>query len=209
MLKKMMRKYYEEKESDGVKKYIVPLLCAVAAVVVLGGLFYLKGRQDKKKEANTEETFVSIDNLNEYVSVLESEKQQQFLESLTNFVKEEGIAAESGTIFYTMVPENDQESVSYFVSLGGEPEVICQLSYHTREKIVTASKSTYTREEIENEVWQNNGPDERDVPADVDAAFEQEQVVPDSGTGEDGTAEQNIPDQTVTPEDGVQEGVTP
>ena len=33
--------------------------------------------------------------------------------------------------------------------------------------------------------------------------------VPDSGTGEDGTAEQNIPDQTVTPEDGVQEGVTP
>ena len=42
-----------------------------------------------------------------------------------------------------------------------------------------------------------------------DAAFEQEQVVPDSGTGEDGTAEQNIPDQTVTPEDGVQEGVTP
>lgn len=233
MFKKMMRKYYEEKESDGAKKYIVPLLCAVAAVVVLGGLFYLKGRQDKKKEANTEavtetesetgsltsqmqealateqETFVSIDNLNEYVSVLESEKQQQFLESLTNFVKEEGIAAESGTIFYTMVPENDQESVSYFVSLGGEPEVICQLSYHTREKIVTASKSTYTREEIENEVWQNNGPDERDVPADVDAAFEQEQVVPDSSTGEDGTAEQNIPDQTVTPEDGVQEGVTP
>lgn len=152
MLKKMMRKYYEEKESDGAKKYIVPLLCAVAAVVVLGGLFYLKGRQDKKKEANTEaiteteseagsltsqmqealateqETLVSIDNLNEYVSVLESEKQQQFLESLTNFVKEEGIAAESGTIFYTMVPENDQESVSYFVSLGGEPEVICQLS---------------------------------------------------------------------------------
>lgn len=229
----MMRKYYEEKEKGGAMKYIVPFLCVIVLIAVFAGIFYLRGKQDKKKAEDTktvvetesetenltgklqdaltteQEALVSIDNLNEYVSVLESEKQQQFLKSLTNFVKEEGIAAESGTIFYTMVPENDQESVSYFVSLGGEPEVICQLSYHTREKIVTASKSTYTREEIENEAWQNNGPDERDVPADVDAAFEQEQVVPDSGTGEDGTAEQNIPDQTVTPEDGVQEGVTP
>lgn len=202
----MMRKYYEEKEKSGAMKYIVPFLCVIVLIAVFAGIFYLRGKQDKKKAEDTktvvetesetenltgklqdaltteQEALVSIDNLNEYVSVLESEKQQQFLESLTNFVKEEGIAAESGTIFYTMVPENDQESVSYFVSLGGEPEVICQLSYHTREKIVTASKSTYTREEIENEVWQNNGPDERDVPADVDAAFEQEQVVPDSGT---------------------------
>lgn len=122
---------------------------------------------------------VSIDNLNEYVSVLDSEKQHQLLESLTNFAKQEGITTENGTIFYTMIPESDPESISYFVSLGGEPEVICQLSYHTREKIVTASRSTYTREEIESEVWQNNGPDERDVPSDVDAAFEQEQ----DGTG--------------------------
>ena len=175
----MMRKYYEEKEKGGAMKYIVPFLCVIVLIAVFAGIFYLRGKQDKKKAEDTktvvetesetenltgklqdaltteQEALVSIDNLNEYVSVLESEKQQQFLESLTNFVKEEGIAAESGTIFYTMVPENDQESVSYFVSLGGEPEVICQLSYHTREKIVTASKSTYTREEIENEAWQN------------------------------------------------------
>ena len=66
------------------------------------------------------------------------------------------------------------------------------------------------RKELQTGIpYRHQQPDERDVPADVDAAFEQEQVVPDSGTGEDGTAEQNIPDQTVTPEDGVQEGVTP
>ena len=208
-------------------------MCVIVLIAVFAGIFYLRGKQDKKKAEDTktvvetesetenltgklqdaltteQEALVSIDNLNEYVSVLDSEKQHQLLESLTNFAKQEGITTENGTIFYTMIPESDPESISYFVSLGGEPEVICQLSYHTREKIVTASRSTYTREEIESEVWQNNGPDERDVPSDVDAAFEQEQDVPESGTGEDGTAEQNIPDQTVTPEDGVQEGVTP
>jgi len=229
----MMRKYYEEKEKGGAMKYIVPFLCVIVLIAVFAGIFYLRGKQDKKKAEDTktvvetesetenltgklqdaltteQEALVSIDNLNEYVSVLDSEKQHQLLESLTNFAKQEGITTENGTIFYTMIPESDPESISYFVSLGGEPEVICQLSYHTREKIVTASRSTYTREEIESEVWQNNGPDERDVPSDVDAAFEQEQDVPESGTGEDGTAEQNIPDQTVTPEDGVQEGATP
>ena len=102
----MMRKYYEEKEKGGAMKYIVPFLCVIVLIAVFAGIFYLRGKQDKKKAEDTktvvetesetenltgklqdaltteQEALVSIDNLNEYVSVLESEKQQQFLESL-------------------------------------------------------------------------------------------------------------------------------
>ena len=87
----MMRKYYEEKEKGGAMKYIVPFLCVIVLIAVFAGIFYLRGKQDKKKAEDTktvvetesetenltgklqdaltteQEALVSIDNLNEYV----------------------------------------------------------------------------------------------------------------------------------------------
>ena len=66
-----MRKYYEEKEKGGAMKYIVPFLCVIVLIAVFAGIFYLRGKQDKKKAEDTIKKIISAEPMSKQYFSLE------------------------------------------------------------------------------------------------------------------------------------------
>ena len=139
---------------------------------------------------------IQLTNIYDYISSYAIGIEALLEEGLTNYAAQEGITVSEATVFHVAIPPTDIDSVCYFVSLGGEPEVLCVLSYHSRENVVTASNVTYSKEEIINEVWQNNEPAVRDVSPEVDAGGTQE-----TGAAEDGTVPEGTVPEDTTPEE--------
>lgn len=142
-----------------------------------------KGKKEEKKEpekqkeeqepeeASTEKTkeTVHITNLEEYAAELMGENTDLLEERLQEWIEENQLSAKKGTIFYVMVPQSNPQSINFYIRIQDKRRSRVLLTYHPRENVVTASICSYTEEEIKNEVWEDNGPAQRDVPAEADS----------------------------------------
>lgn len=143
-----------------------------------------KGKKEEKKkepekqkeeqepeEASTEKTkeTVHITNLEKYAAELMGENTDLLEERLQEWIEENQLSAKKGTIFYVMVPQSNPQSINFYIRIQDKRRSRVLLTYHPRENVVTASICSYTEEEIKNEVWEDNGPAQRDVPAEADS----------------------------------------
>lgn len=143
-----------------------------------------KGKKEEKKkepekqkeeqepeEASTEKTkeTVHIINLEKYAAELMGENTDLLEERLQEWIEENQLSAKKGTIFYVMVPQSNPQSINFYIRIQDKRRSRVLLTYHPRENVVTASICSYTEEEIKNEVWEDNGPAQRDVPAEADS----------------------------------------
>lgn len=155
-------------------------------------------KQERKKEGKKEninlentdqeksDTDICIVNLEEFAEALMGENTYLLTERLAGWVEENQLNAKEGTIFHVMVPESDPQSINFYIRLSDKRSSLVMLSYHPRENIVTASICNYTEDEIKNEVWEaDNGPAQRDVPAEEDTGGMDAQEGTDDDTGED------------------------
>lgn len=129
---------------------------------------------DSREPAEPEKERFPITNLEEYASQVMGGNKHLLEESLAGWVKEKNLSGTSGTIFYTLVPETDHQSIQYYIRLDDEKASLVMLAYHPRENVVTASSCNYTQEEIFQEVWSDNGPLNRDVSPEEEALARQE-----------------------------------
>lgn len=131
--------------------------------------------QEAVPPEKTEKEGMTIVNLEEYAEPVMGSASTLLEESLFSYVMDEGITASAGTIIHVMVPEHDPSSIIFYILLDDAYETIVMISYHPREKIVTAGSCLYTKEEIISEVWEDNGPEQRGVPeSGTDTIPEQE-----------------------------------
>lgn len=128
---------------------------------------------------------VHITNLEEYAAEVMGEHMYLLEQSLADWVKEKQLCAETAAIFFVRVPESDPQSINYYIRIEDGKGSLVMLSYHPRENVVTASICNYTEEEIKAEVWEDNGPCQRDVSAEEEAEFLEGQEVTDETGGED------------------------
>lgn len=153
----------------------------IGSIILLGGLLLLRQQQKeeyvlKKNEKETagemeteinQETKtekVSICNLKEYAGEVMGDNAVLLEQRLGKWKKENKLEVTEGIIFQVLIPDSDTQSINFYLSLNDVKESIVLLSYHPRENIVTASNCQYTKEEILNEIWEDNGPMKRDVP---------------------------------------------
>lgn len=143
-------------------------------------------KESDQKESDQEKSgTVCIVNLDEFAETLMGENKYLLTERLGEWIKENQLNTQEGTIFHVMVPESDPQSINFYLRLSDKRGSLVMLSYHPRENIVTASICNYTEEEIKNEIWEaDNGPAERDVPAEEDTGGTEIQEEMDDITGE-------------------------
>lgn len=122
----------------------------------------------EESKAETKEA-VHITNLEEYAAELMGENTDLLEERLQEWIEENQLSAKKGTIFYVMVPQSNPQSINFYIRIQDKRRSRVLLTYHPRENVVTASICSYTEEEIKNEVWEDNGPAQRDVPAEADS----------------------------------------
>lgn len=144
---------------------------------------------DSGEPAEPEKERFPITNLEEYASQVMGGNKYLLEESLAGWVKEKNLKGTSGTIFYTLVPETDHQSIQYYISLDDEKTSLVMLAYHPRENVVTASSCNYSQEEIIQEVWSDNGPPNRDVSPEEEALALQEADSEEAGSEETGSEE--------------------
>lgn len=130
---------------------------------------------DIKTEAEIpEKQGAYITNLDEFATEVMGKNTYLLQESFSKWIEEKKINAVSGHIFHVMIPESDPQSINYYIRIEDEKGSLVMLAYHPRENVVTASICKYTEEEIKNEVWEDNGPQQRDVPAEAENLNEEE-----------------------------------
>ena len=140
------------------------------------------GLQDEKGE---ETVTVHIRNLEEYAADLMGDDTGLLEESLGNWVVEKHLDAESAAILNVMIPENDPQSIHFYIRMDDGEGSLVLLSYQPGEKVVTASDCDYTEEEILAEAWEGNGPGQRDVTVEEDTEFLNNQEGMNDTEGED------------------------
>lgn len=137
-----------------------------------------------KSKTQAQKTRIPITNLEESAAEVLGKQAYLLEERLTEWVKEEQSDAEGGSIFHVSVPLSDPQSICFYVKLADERGSLVLLSYHPREKLVTASRCSYTQEEVKAEVWEDNGPAQRDVPEEQDTGGTNGQEETDDAAGE-------------------------
>lgn len=140
-----------------------------------------KSSSESKEE---EAAAIPITNLSEYATDIMGDDTYLLEQSLAEWIEKEQLSVASATIIHVMVPENDPESIQFFVRMNDEQASLVMLSYHPRENVVTASSCTYTEEEIEAEVWENNGPEQRDISPEEEEEILKEQEEANDTDGE-------------------------
>lgn len=144
-------------------------------------------KEESARQKETEEekdAAVHITNLEKYATDLMGGNAVLLERSLGGWAKEKHLAAASAVILNVMIPEDDPQSISFYIRMEDEEGSLVTLSYHPRENVVTASDCTYTEEEIQAEAWEGNGPGQRDVPAEADMKFLDSQEVANDTEGE-------------------------
>lgn len=140
------------------------------------------GLPDKKGE---ETVMVHIRNLEEYAADLMGDDTRLLEKSLGEWIMEKHLDAESAVILNVMIPENNSQSIHFYIRMDDEDGSLVLLSYQSREKVVTASVCNYTEEEILAEAWEGNGPGQRDVTAEEETEFLNNQEGMNDTEGED------------------------
>lgn len=130
---------------------------------------------ERKPETKAADDPIQIENLNAYFSYA-TWYEAAFTECLTNYVKQKEMDATAGSVFYASVPEEEPDSMQYYVQLNDSMQTIVILTWHQNEKTVTASQCSFTREDVLNECWNNIQPAERDITPEEEAAFLAQQV---------------------------------
>lgn len=134
------------------------------------------GTGDTPGEATSEMIYTAnITNLDFYCTPVMGEDSMLLVQSLNYYLSQKGIVCDSGEIVQVQVPEDEPESVRYYVMLNDESSRIVILEYHTVENIVTCSSCNYSNEEIIGEPW-SEAPAQTDISPEEEAAFLEQQA---------------------------------
>lgn len=142
-----------------------------------------RGSEDEPKADGDvpEKGTVKITNLDVYATAIMGSDADLLEDQLSSYAASAGILSAGGNIIHVAVPEDEPDSVAFFVRL--DDGTIATLTWHPSDRTVTAAACSYTEEEIREEVWQGGGPAERDIPEEEDAAFRQQESGRTEGTG--------------------------
>ena len=135
----------------------------------------LVSESELKSETKAPEAAIQIENLNAYFSYAPW-YEAAFTECLTNYANQKELDAAAATVFYASVPEEEPDSMQYYVQLNDSMQTIVILTWHQNEKTVTASQCSFTKEDVLNECWNNIQPAERDITPEEEAAFLEQQT---------------------------------
>lgn len=138
----------------------------------------------QKETEEGKDAVVHITNLEEYAASLMGRNAVLLEQSLGGWAKEKHLATASAVILNVMIPEDDPQSISFYIRMEDEEGSLAMLSYRPEENVVTACASNYTEEEIRAEAWEGNGPGQRDVTAEADTKFLDSQEVVNDTEGE-------------------------
>ena len=116
-----------------------------------------------------------IKNLDTYASKLMGNGTDLLNYEFSQWLKEQSIAATSGSIFYVLVPDNDPGSTEFFVHIDDSKGSLVMLAYHIRENVVTVSDCNQTEKEIKAGVFEKNGPSQCDISETEDAKIRNNQ----------------------------------
>lgn len=152
------------------------------------------------------ETAICIQNLEEYAKAVMGENAELLEQALVSFVKERHLDVTEAVIFHVMVPMSDPQSIHYYVRLEDGKGTLVLLAYHPRENLVTASACNYTEAEVMEEIWENNGPVQRDITPEEEAAFQQGEEQKEETQNGDQTGQEHLSGDP-KPEEGAAQGV--
>lgn len=112
-------------------------------------------------------TTATIRNLDEQAGIMLGTKTKLLEQALTDHCQESpfetyGETAE-GEIFYSLIRNEDEAMKLIFFCLMDDTDEIVELTYDYGTEKVSANKSSYTEEDIINEVWQGEAPAIRDI----------------------------------------------
>ena len=83
---------------------------------------------DSLEPEEPEKERLPITNLEEYASQVMGGNKHLLEESLAGWVKEKNLSGTGGTIFYTLVPETDHQSIQYYIRLDDEKASLVMLA---------------------------------------------------------------------------------
>lgn len=122
----------------------------------------------EEEEGITETVFststsnINIVNFEEQVVPMLGDKANLLVDCLTEYIINEELCVTEAKIFHTTILQNEEMQLSFFCELDGMEDII-QLNYSYEKQIVDAEKSSFSKEEIINEIWNGVEPSIRDI----------------------------------------------
>lgn len=128
----------------------------------------------KKKEAREEEVggylsppkemFIEIENKKEFVTPVMNAWQYLLHDSIAYFVEEEELDVTKATCLNCAVSIYAPENTDFYLELNDKDKTLIVATYSPKEKVVAVDYTEYTKQEILDEVWVNDGaPPIRDI----------------------------------------------
>ena len=120
------------------------------------------GTQMSEENVPESGTVKIISNLEEYAAPILQGKETELEKGLCQFLIDQNRELTTAEIFYLMIPEENPESVKFFLKLSESGELI-EMLFDRTSGTVDTSICEYTEEEIFAEVWEGEQPECRDI----------------------------------------------
>ena len=133
-----------------------------------------KSVQDTSQE-EAQTPFADITNLSAFATPVMGMYDGLLKEALSSWITEYELEAETGEILTAVTPQDDPQTTEFYLKLDDAKGSLVKLTWHPRERVVTASQCGYTQEEIEAGIGRDNGPKSRDITPQEEEQFLREQ----------------------------------
>ena len=133
-----------------------------------------KSVQDNPEE-EAQTPFADITNLSAFATPVMGMYDGLLKEALSSWITEYELEAETGEILTAVTPQDDPQTTEFYLKLDDAKGSLVKLTWHPRERVVTASRCGYTQEEIEAGIGRDNGPESRDITPQEEEQFLREQ----------------------------------
>lgn len=120
------------------------------------------GTQMSGEDVPESGTLNIISNLEEYAAPILQGKETELEKGLCQFLIDQNRELTTAEIFYLMIPEDNPDSVKFFLKLSGSGERIEMLFSRTSGTVDT-NFCEYTEEEVFAEIWEGDQPECRDI----------------------------------------------
>ena len=135
--------------------------------------------EEKSVQDNPEEEaqtpFADITNLPAFATPVMGMYDGLLKEALSSWITEYELEAKTGAILTAVTPQDDPQATEFYLKLDDAKGSLVKLTWHPRERVVTASRCGYTQEEIEAGIGRDNGPESRDITPQEEEQFLREQ----------------------------------
>lgn len=168
MIRHKSKKYNIDKKIK--KKILLAIVLFVLLIVdiIYVGFFRNKSTSNDKASQTEDETKVEtistesvFVNSDEFITPLVGENVAEIENEICEFYP--GINMNSVTFFSVHIPKSKENTYWFFAEIEGE-ETPIRISYNYKTDYINIEWSSYTKEEILDEIWDGVIPDVQDMP---------------------------------------------